>query len=143
MKPLFLAQSDTTVGFLCQDAQKINKIKQRQNQKVLIEVSSLEILKRFTRIPQGRKNQIRRAKKTTFIYPNHKAIRVVKDQRHLRFLSSFGWFYSSSANITKQDYESAYAQKVSDVVVLDERGLFQGKPSKIIKINTKSQKRIR
>ncbi|MCE3046626.1 Sua5 YciO YrdC YwlC family protein [Helicobacter kayseriensis] len=143
MTPLFLAQSDTTVGFLCQDSQKINQTKQRGNQKVLIEVDSLERLQTFVRVPQKYKNQVRRSKKTTFIYPNGQALRVVHNEEHLEFLSSFGWFYSSSANMTQKAYDDAFAQSVADVVVWDKRGLFEGKASKIIKINTKNQKRIR
>lgn len=141
--PLFLAQSDTTIGFLCQDAQKINAVKQRKNQKVLLEVDSLETLKTFTRIPQKHKNMIRRSHKTTFIYPNQKAIRVIKDSLHLQFLKPLKWIYSSSANLTKKRYDSQFAQKKAEVIICDKRGFFEGKASTMIQINSIQAKRIR
>lgn len=140
---LFLAQSDTTLGFLSQDASKINLAKGRKSQKVLIEVDSLATLRAFSRIPQKHKNIIRRIKKTTFIYPKGQAIRVIKDPLHLRFLSSMRWFYSSSANPTKESYNPSFAHQKADVIIQDKRGFFEGKPSKIYKINSHSLKRIR
>lgn len=140
---LFLAQSDTTLGFLCQNASKINLAKGRKSQKVLIEVDSLATLRTLSRIPQKHKNMIRRIKKTTFIYPKGQAIRVIRDFWHLRFLSSKRWLYSSSANPTKKSYDLSFAHQKADVIIQDKRGFFEGKPSKIYKINTHSLKRIR
>lgn len=140
---LFLAQSDTTLGFLCQDASKINSAKRRGAQKVLIEVDSLATLRTLSRIPQKHKNLIRRMKKTTFIYPKGQAFRVIRDKWHLRFLSSKRWLYSSSANPTKESYNLSFAQQKADVIIHDQRGFFEGKPSKIYKINSHSLKRIR
>ena len=45
---IYLTQTDTTVGFLSQDYKKLNKIKKRPfNKKILIEVDSLNTLKKF------------------------------------------------------------------------------------------------
>lgn len=140
---LFLAQSDTTLGFLSSDPLRINHAKARANQKILIEASSLRVLGRFSRIPSKYKNLIRRKSKTTFIYPNGHAIRVVRDAWHLRFLSSKEWLYSSSANKTKHDYDAEFAFLQADVVVCDARGLAPHAPSEIYKINAHSIKRIR
>lgn len=140
---LFLAQSDTTLGFLSQDPLKINLAKGRGAQKVLIEASSLSVLHTFSRIPQKHKNLIRRMKKTTFIYPKGQAIRVIRDAWHLRFLSSMQWLYSSSANPTKESYNLSFAHQKADVIIQDKRGFFEGKPSKIYKINSRTLKRIR
>lgn len=141
--PLFLAQSDTTVGFLCQDAHKINQAKQRENQKILIEVCSLATLLDFVRVPQKHKNAVRRSQKTTFIFPNKKAIRLIGDSLHLQFLQNLKWAYSSSANLTGCRYDIDFATQKADIIIQDSRGLFEGKPSKIIQINTQTQKRIR
>ncbi|WP_027327724.1 Sua5 YciO YrdC YwlC family protein [Helicobacter pametensis] len=143
MQALFLAQSDTTAGFLCQDPHKINRVKQRGSQKVLIEVDSLATLQTFTRTPSRFKNHIRRSKKTTFIYPNGLAIRVVKDEQHLKFLTRFGWMYSSSANRTKESYDDTFASQAVEVIIKDRRGFFEGRASKMMKLNSKIQKRIR
>lgn len=140
---LFLAQSDTTLGFLSQDASKINLAKGRENQKILIEVDSLATLRHFTRIPQKYKNFIRRSKKTTFIYPKGEAIRVIKDPLHLRFLSPMQWAYSSSANPTKESYNLCFAQEKAEVIIKDQRGFFEGRASKIYKVNAHRLKRIR
>lgn len=140
---LFLAQSDTTLGFLSQDASKINSAKGREGQKVLIEADSLATLRTLTRIPQKHKSMIRRMQKTTFIYPKGQAIRVIKDPLHLRFLSPMRWLYSSSANPTKESYNLGFAHEQAEVIIQDKRGFFEGKPSKIYKINSHSLKRIR
>ena len=77
---IYLAQTDTTAGFLSKDLKKLNSIKNRPlNQPCLICVSKFKNLQNFSRVPKKYKNLIRRSKKTTFIYPNLKAIRVVKD----------------------------------------------------------------
>ena len=82
---IYLAQTDTTVGFLSQDLKKLNAIKNRPlNQPCLICVSKFRNLQNFSRIPKKYKNLIRRSKKTTFIYPNSQAIRVVKDHPHTK-----------------------------------------------------------
>ncbi len=141
---VFLAQSDTTVGFLSKDFKKLNQIKQRRiDQKVLIEVASLAILKSHTRIPIRFKNCVRRAQKTSFIYPNNKALRVVKDPMHLKFLKPFGWMYSTSANKTNESFELSWAKEVSDVVVIDSRGLKEMRASRIYKLSNTRIKKVR
>lgn len=140
---LFLAQSDTTAGFLSQSESKINLAKGREKKKVLLEVESLATLKDFVRIPQKHKNLIRRSSKTTFIYPNSKAYRVIKDPYHLRFLQTFKWMYSSSANPTKKGFDPLYATQKAEVIIKDKRGIYESIPSKIYKINQAQIKRIR
>ncbi len=141
---VFLAQSDTTVGLLSKDFKKLNFIKQRKiDQKVLIEVASLKILKSHTRVPSCFKSYVRRAKKTSFIYPNNKALRVVKDEMHLRFLKPFLWMYSTSANKTKERFDLSWAREVSDVEVLDCRGLKEARASKIYKLSNTKIKKVR
>ena len=50
---IFLVQSDTTVGFLSQDSDKLCKIKKRDNNKpFLVAVDSYKSLKNLTRVPK-------------------------------------------------------------------------------------------
>jgi len=133
---IYLIQTDTTVGFLSQNKLKLNKIKNRPlNRPILKEVESLEVLKKFVRIPNIHKKRIRRAKKTTFIFPNGESFRVVKDEKHLEFLRKFKWMYSTSANYHGKKFDENWAREKADIVVEDERGLFEGKASSIYKIS--------
>lgn len=143
-KKVYLAQTDTTVGFLSQDSKKLADIKKRdKNKPFLISTDSFKTLKNFVRVPKRYKKLVRRAKKTTFVYPKNCAIRVVQDENHLKFLSKFGWIYSSSANLTGKKFDEQFAFMVCDVIVEDKRGFFEGEPSKIIKLGKKVKKRLR
>jgi tRNA A37 threonylcarbamoyladenosine synthetase subunit TsaC/SUA5/YrdC len=141
---IYLVQTDTTVGFLSQNREKLNKIKNRKSDKpVLREVDSFKTLKNFVRAPNKYKKMIRRAKKTTFIYPNGESFRVVKDNTHLEFLKKFKWMYSTSANKTGERFDERWAREKADIIVEDKRGFFEGEASKIYKINNKRIKKIR
>jgi len=140
---IYLVQTDTTVGFLSQNKEKLNKIKGRnKSQKILREVDSFETLKNFVRVPNKFKKIIRNAKKTTFIYPNGESFRVVKDERHLEFLKKFKWMYSTSANITGCKFDEKWARKKADIIVED-GGFFEGEASRIYKLSRKKIKKIR
>lgn len=142
--PVYLAQTDTTVGFLSKDFKKLNKIKKRPvNKKVLIEVDSLNTLKKFIRVPDKFKKHIRRAKKTTFIYPDGNSFRLIKDENHLEFLRKFKWMYSTSANLSGENFDKSWAFGQADIIVEDKRGFFEGEPSTIYKINNCTIKKIR
>jgi len=141
---IYLTQTDTTVGFLSQDYKKLNKIKNRPlEQKVLKEVDSLNTLKEFVRVSKRFKKIVRRAKKSTFIYKNGDSYRVVKNKRHLEFLKKFKWMYSTSANLTGQNFDKKWAISKADVVIEGKEGLFEGEASKIYKINNYKIKKIR
>ncbi len=141
---IYLAQTDTTVGFLSRDYKKLNKIKKRDlNQKILIEVDSLKTLKNFVRVPEKFKNNVRRSKKITFIYSNKNSYRVVKDNKHLEFLKKFKWFYSTSANLSGEKFDKKWAFSKANVIVEDKRGFFEGGASKLYKINNHKIKKIR
>ena len=97
---IYLTQTDTTVGFLSQNKEKLNSLKNRPlNQPILREVDSLETLKNFVRVPKMHKKRVRRSKKTTFIFPNGESYRDVSDSRHHEFFKKFKRMYSSSANL--------------------------------------------
>lgn len=143
MNAVFLAQSDTTAGFLSKDKDNITRAKRRpKGKEILIESSSIAIIKRNNRIPKILSKAIRRAEKTTFILPNHSAFRVIKDSLHLQFLKPFGMLYSSSANLSSQPFNYDFACKAADIIVLDKRGIYADKPSRIFKARH-SLKKIR
>ena len=68
---LYLAQTDTTAGFLSKDEREINKAKGRALQTpCILTMSSLKELVSLVRVPTAHKNLVRKAKKTSFIYKN-------------------------------------------------------------------------
>ncbi len=143
-KKVYLAQTDTTVGFLSQDAQRLAHIKGRPASKpFLIAVASCKLLQKFARVPTLYKNMVRRSKRTTFIYPNNQAVRIVKDHRHKRFLQKFGWMYSTSANRSGERFDEAWAKKRADIVVFESCGFFEGEPSRLFKLGKKRLRRFR
>ena len=141
---LYLTRTDTTVGFLSQNTKRIAEAKARNpEQPFLCCVASFEALKERTRVPKAFRKSVRRAKKTTWIYPNKKAIRVVFDAEHRRFLKRFGFMYSSSANKTGEDFDEAYAKEAADIVVEDAKGFHAGEPSQIYQIGRRKKIRLR
>ncbi|WQY09108.1 Sua5 YciO YrdC YwlC family protein [Helicobacter pylori] len=143
MALVYLAQSDTTIGLLSKDSEKLNALKGRpKNQSVLIESADFSILKSLVRVPNAFKSLIRRSAKTTFIYPNSKAVRVIKG-RHGDFLKRFKTLYSTSANLTRCAYDKEIAFSLADVIVSDERGLFESSSSKIFRLYKNKKVRVR
>jgi tRNA A37 threonylcarbamoyladenosine synthetase subunit TsaC/SUA5/YrdC len=141
---IYLSQTDTTVGFLSTSAKELANAKGRDiNQPFIICVDSFDKLKRVVRVPKKDRRFVRRAKKTTFIYPNGLAVRVVKDHPHSRFLKRFDYIYSTSANRHKESFDKEYALETADVVVMDRRGFSQKGASAMIRVGKKSKKIIR
>ncbi len=139
---VFLTQTDTTIGFVSQNAEKLTQFKQRPPHKHYIKaLPSLKALKSFTRVPDNHKNRVRRAKKTTFIMPNGHSYRIVKEKHHLLLLNRLGWAYTTSANLSSKDYDEAFAKKSTDVVITPLKQNFS--PSDIYKLGKISLKRIR
>ncbi|MBL0702459.1 MAG: Sua5 YciO YrdC YwlC family protein [Sulfurospirillum sp.] len=141
---VYLVQTETTVGFLSQNREKLSTSKQRnKNQPFITCVDSFTMLKKFTRVPKRFKNIVRRSKKTTFIYPKGKAFRVINDSIHLKFIKKLKWAYSSSANLTLKKFEENCAKQKADIIVENSRGFFESTPSSIIMINSKKARRLR
>lgn len=139
---VFLTQTDTTIGFVSQNAKRLTVIKQRPPHKHYIKaVNSLQTLKTFTRIPSSHKNRVRRATKTTFIMPNGYSYRVIRDPRHLLLLNRLIWAYTTSANLSDQPYDEYFAKKAADIIITPLKENVQA--SNIYKINNHSIKRIR
>jgi len=140
---LFLTQTDTTIGFISQDPTKIDKAKNRKPNKHYIRVvNSLETLKSFTRVPNKHKNQVRRAKRTTFIMPNGLSFRVVKGTEHNLLLDRLKWVYSSSANLSGAGYDEDYAKDNAEVIVSFSKKT-NGQASKIYKLSQTNIRSIR
>ena len=140
---IYLAQTDTTVGFLSENKDELQKIKPRNNKPFLLTTTTFKSLKNLARVPKKHKKTVRRAKKTTFIYPNNKAIRVIKDNSHEKFLKDFDYLYSTSANKSGKDFEEEFAKNIADVIVSDQRGFSQKKASSLIKLSKKIKKKLR
>jgi len=115
---VFLTQTDTTIGFVSQNADKLTEIKQRPPHKHYIKaVNSLHTLKTFTRVPQAHKNRVRRANKTTFVMPNGHSYRVIQDKHHLLLLDRLKWAYTTSANLSGEAYNESFAKEMADVII--------------------------
>lgn len=139
---VFLTQTDTTIGFVSQSADRLTEIKQRPPHKHYIKaVNSLHTLKVFTRVPQKYKKRVRRAKKTTFIMPDRHSYRVIKDKHHLLLLDRLKWAYTTSANLSNEAYDETFAREAADVII--EPINQTNKASKIYKLGKYKLKRIR
>lgn len=141
---VYLVQTDTTVGFLSQDASRLLNIKGRPPSKPFLKVvASHKILKSFVRVPKMHRSLVRRAKKTTFAYSQEHAIRVVKEEPHREFVKKFEWLYSTSANKSGERFDYAFACSHADVIIEDERGFFEGRASPIIRLGKKRKMVLR
>ncbi|MSN95674.1 Sua5 YciO YrdC YwlC family protein [Campylobacter sp. FMV-PI01] len=143
---IYLAQTDTTVGFLSKNLKELNIAKGRKlDQDCLITISKFYLLKDFVRVPVNFRNFVRRAKKTTIIYPNLKSFRVVKDCEHAKFLDKNGWFYSTSANKHGLKFDFKFAKKVANKIVFNDDGskFVEGEASRIYRISKIKKRRLR
>ena len=141
---LYLTQTDTTVGFVSADSKKLSIAKGRDvNQPFLICVDSLKKLKNLTRVPKAHKKKIRKSTKTSFLYPNKKAIRVVTDTSHAKFLKEFDFLYSTSANKNKEKFELEYALSKADIVVEDVKGFSENQASCFLKLGKNKLHKLR
>ncbi|MDR1008242.1 MAG: Sua5 YciO YrdC YwlC family protein [Campylobacteraceae bacterium] len=139
---VYLAQTDTTVGFLSKDAKLLNALKSRALDKCCI-VCAASFSELKARVPSKYKNLVRRAKKTTFILQNGFSFRLVKDDAHATLLRKTGWLYSTSANETGKRFDMEFAKSKADIIIEDERGFFESAPSAILKLGRKHLKKIR
>ena len=140
---VILAQTDTTVGFLSQNASKLAHIKGRTPDKPFLKnLFSLNELKKNIRIPQNRKKEIRRAKKTTYIVKNQ-AFRVAHFPASSVLFQNAGWFYSTSANKSGERFDYNFAKEKADIIVTNEVGLFESEPSRLVKCNERKKVRLR
>ncbi len=143
---LYLAQTDTTAGFLSKNFEEINKAKNRDlKTPCILTMACFSELLNFVRVPKIHKNLVRKARKTSFVYANSRACRVVKECAHSEFLAQNGAFFSSSANLHGQKFDPQKAREITlenGGKIIDER-LFEGKPSKLILLLRTKKRKIR
>ncbi len=138
-----LTQTDTTVGFVSQDASKLYEIKSRSVNKPFLKVyDSFGTFVEKNRVPSSYKKLVRRSKKTTFIVKN-RAFRVAKFSLNSQLLRDLKWHYSTSANKTDEDFSREFCENVVDVVIENSEGLMQKKSSKLLKLGKNTLKRLR
>ncbi|RXJ88055.1 Sua5 YciO YrdC YwlC family protein [Arcobacter sp. CECT 8985] len=142
---VYLVQSDTTVGFSSTNDEKLSNLKKRPpTQKILQVVDSFNTLKQNARVPKAHRKLVRRAKKSTFIYPNTHSFRVIpKDDKFYDFVKKFKKIYSTSANITTKSFDEEFATKNADVIVEDKNGFSETISSSIYLLKKKKFKKIR
>ena len=141
--PIILTQTDTTVGFLSQDAHKLQKIKARPPSKPFILVyKNFHSFTQNHRVPNRKKKMFRRAKKTTFVIKN-KAFRIAPPPLHSSFLQHASWLYSTSANESGKNFERTFCEEKADIIIEDKNSLYEGKASKLYKISNRAQRRLR
>jgi tRNA A37 threonylcarbamoyladenosine synthetase subunit TsaC/SUA5/YrdC len=141
---IFLAQTDTTVGFLSADAKLLEEVKSRPLGKQFLKVYSsfLNFKANGNRVPQKYKNFVRRSKKTTFIIKD-RASRIVQNNPHLLMLQNYPWLYSTSANQSGCGFDKDFCIRNSDIIIEDNRGLEERNPSTLYKISSTNIKRLR
>ncbi len=139
---VFLTQTDTTIGFVSQNADRLTEIKQRPSNKHYIKaVNSLSTLKTFTRVPSLHKKKLRRAKRTTFVMPDGHSYRVIKNPRHLLLLNRLKWAYTTSANISGEKYDENFAKEAADIIISPLE--YKDQASTIYRLSHQKIKRIR
>ncbi len=141
--PIILTQTDTTVGFLSQDASLLIHAKKRDEGKPFLKVfASLKVLQEHTRIPLKYRTWFRHARKTTFVIHNQ-AMRYVRQEPHASLILKYGWLYSTSANESGKHFDRTYCEAQSDLIIEDSDGLHECSPSKIFKLTSTKFKRLR
>ena len=141
---VILTQTDTTVGFLSQDSLKLQEIKSRNSSKPFIKVySNIKAFKEDgNRVPNSKKNLIRRSKKTTFIVKN-RAFRIANNNLNSSILRTSKWNYSTSANESGRNFDREFCESKADIIIEDKDSLYEGNPSSLYKINSKKTERLR
>ena len=140
---MLLVQTDTTVGFVSQNAAALAACKERPPSKPFLKTfASWGDYTKTGRIPARFRREARRAEKTTFIVKNA-AFRVVPEGPYHALLRPYGWLYSTSANASGQRYDARYAFERASVIVEGGRGLFEDVPSAIYRLNHQVKRRIR
>lgn len=142
---VYLVQTDTTVGFSSSDDEKLSNIKHRPtSQKILQTLDSYKTLQKHTRIPKKYRKMIRRASRSTFIYPNLSSFRVIdKKDSFSDFIYKFNNLFSTSANRTQTNFEYNFACENSDVIVFTNENFSEKASSSIFKVSKKSIIKIR
>jgi len=143
-KFIILTQTDTTVGLLSQDDKQLYSIKSRDTKKPFIKVlCNFKTLTNLNyRIPQDKKNLVRRAKKTTFVVKN-KAFRVTAHKLNSQILRNLPWSYSTSANLSGKHFDRVFCEDKADIIIENSYGLKENSSSKLLKLGHKKIRKLR
>ena len=96
----------------------MDKAKDRlPNKNYITALPSLKSLRERIRVPNIHKNRVRRAKQTTFIFKDKKSYRVIKDNRHIELIKKLKSAYTSSANLSGEDFNREFAESRADVII--------------------------
>ena len=141
---LYLAQTDTTAGFLAHDVREIAHAKERAAHKPCVWTTArLAHLREVVRVPRKFAARVRRSRRCTFIVRN-RAVRFVADCPHAGFLRRFVGLFSSSANKSGEKFCADFAQRCADIVVFErDNPLCERAASRIYRLNNYAIKRIR
>jgi len=141
---IILTQTDTTVGFLSQDSQKLYEIKSRVNSKPFIKVYSnfKAFLKSGRRVPNSKKAFIRRATKTTFIVKNS-AFRIASFKLDSQLLKEQVWHYSTSANESGKKFSREFCENKATIIIENQNGFNENSSSNLYKINNIKMHKLR
>lgn len=141
---VILAQTDTTVGFLSQDAQALYEIKSRADTKPFITVfDTFASLKESSlRVPKKYKKLLRNTNKKTFIVKN-RAFRVAHLHLDSCYIRNLHWTFSTSANESGKNFEHDFCESKADIIIEDYRGLSETNPSTIYKLGQRKKRRLR
>jgi tRNA A37 threonylcarbamoyladenosine synthetase subunit TsaC/SUA5/YrdC len=141
---VILTQTDTTVGFVSQNARRLSYIKSRDVSKPFIKV--YKNLKSFlmygNRIPHTKKNLVRRSKRTSFVVKNQ-AFRIAPYHLESKLLKDLEWSYSTSANESSKSFDRGFCEDKADVIIEDKEGLWENTSSTLLKINNIKTTKIR
>jgi tRNA A37 threonylcarbamoyladenosine synthetase subunit TsaC/SUA5/YrdC len=141
--PIVLTQTDTTVGFLSHNEQKLYEIKSRQSSKSFIKVyQNFYTFLKNNRVPKKFKNEIRRSKKTTYIVKN-RAFRVAKPILNSKILRDLSWCFSTSANESKKNFDREFCEDKADIIIQDINGLQEKTSSNLYKLSLRRKRKIR
>ncbi|CUV65482.1 conserved hypothetical protein [Sulfurovum sp. enrichment culture clone C5] len=139
---VFLTSTDTTIGFISQNRDRLNDIKKRpKDKKFITAMNSFDTLKKITRVPCNYKKMVRRSIKTTFIVKNE-SFRVINEKHHSMLLDRLKWAYTTSANLSGDIYNEEFAKENADVVVYPLKSK-NTKASAIFKLGISNIKRFR
>ncbi len=142
---VYLVQTDTTVGFSSSNDEKLSSIKQRiKSKKILQTLDSFLTLQNNIRVPKKFRKKVRNLKKTTCIYPSLQSFRVIDQESNYHiFIKKFNALYSTSANLSGNNFDFDFANSNSDIIVFSKDKFKETSSSSIYKINKKKIIKIR
>ena len=144
MSIVILVQSDTTVGFLSKDAEKLSMIKERAPEKEYLKVyaSFKEMKKEHAHVPKKFKKELRRAKKSSYVL-KARSFRVVHTDVHGEFIRPHKWLYSTSANKSQEDFELKWCEAKADIIVRSKDEFSSKSSSRIYRLHQRRKERLR